>query len=793
MQRKESTIYWVKQYLTLDESLKHDLIENGKALIISPSAMYADSLRELFHPINDKNEINSITFADFIRKLSLEFENQGLMLGKLSRKSQIYLQLGLFWTQHLKDFEFPLFERAFKTYTDLRSYGLTADTISDLIKKFDHPFDKILEILHRSFLANEYYDEHSLIADLSSYLKSNEIDFLQDNKIYFWGFTNFSGLQLDFINSLNIRYPTSVILPEVIKDNLHTNDWPCWLDHNLLESAKEVKTAQGEARKFQAKAVPSLLMTSTINKLTEIIKPIHIVNFDLNKSPELLNSLPGKHITYKVPERIFDDLLQDLSHEFKALIRQNKLSSLGQLREYISEKITTVLKENKNFRILTPLQEYLKIIDSIADGEFNEFSNKLLFEIMKLNMPRINLVRAGEDAIEFLGIENLFKVKAHEKTILTLFANESWLSPANSKYPPIVLSELREYGPVPSKYFQIWLKAAQLWELLERKGNMLVFEESIWDDKQLSSILFDKLELAEVEQVQLDEAPEKEVILGDKKIDALSPNIRHKKMSATRLQTYLDCNFKYYLRYIKRISSRSERLLSLSESEKGIIAHALISTSCTKVVGFSVERARKFYDEIYQNELLKLGKKGEVLCDQLLKREIYELADNGILLLKSLTEQLTGIKFVFEYEICRDYAEGSIDLYIKSDQGEIVYDFKKSSFSIPSVTEILEFEKIQLPFYLKNLDYKKLLSFGYINLKQPDKSLLFSEENFGHAIDSIKFAKLKVSFSELIKNYDEFESNALSMLHSDSEFKKNPKKKENCDYCDYRFVCPRGE
>ena len=60
---------------------------------------------------------------------------------------------------------------------------------------------------------------------------------------------------------------------------------------------------------------------------------------------------------------------------------------------------------------------------------------------------------------------------------------------------------------------------------------------------------------------------------------------------------------------------------------------------------------------------------------------------------------------VFEDSIKHSGFQGSADLFIDSSFGMGIFDFKRSSAGVPTKKEFLEFEKIQLWFYLKNLSY----------------------------------------------------------------------------------------
>jgi hypothetical protein len=126
----------------------------------------------------------------------------------------------------------------------------------------------------------------------------------------------------------------------------------------------------------------------------------------------------------------------------------------------------------------------------------------------------------------------------------------------------------------------------------------------------------------------------------------------------------------------------------------------------------------------------------------------------------------------------------------------VLLDFKRSDSSIPTATQIKNFEKIQLWFYLNVLRDSGLLNedtkflIGYICLTELESSKLFSNTKF----DPITFGKKSLKVSEIIgmNEYLEFENEKTQNLFSLETFHPSPREKNVCNYCSQEVICSKG-
>jgi biotin-(acetyl-CoA carboxylase) ligase len=140
---------------------------------------------------------------------------------------------------------------------------------------------------------------------------------------------------------------------------------------------------------------------------------------------------------------------------------------------------------------------------------------------------------------------------------------------------------------------------------------------------------------------------------------------------------------------------------------------------------------------------------------------------------------------------------GSIDLLMKTPLGYGVIDFKRSAGSIPTQKSILEFEKIQLWFYLNALEVSsdEVHFSGFFNLSEPAESLFMScDKEVKKELESLG-VKTFVSkdLAADYSSYQEFEIEKVQELQQDDLFEDRPIKSDACRFCDLSNVCPRGE
>jgi ATP-dependent helicase/DNAse subunit B len=272
--------------------------------------------------------------------------------------------------------------------------------------------------------------------------------------------------------------------------------------------------------------------------------------------------------------------------------------------------------------------------------------------------------------------------------------------------------------------------------------------------------------------------------------------------SASRLQTYIDCPQRYWLNYILKQSKRVVLNHVLSAMELGLIEHRIIENYLNNHENYDL----KIHDELINNEIKETSKNFESKIS--LSHYIIEIRAFTQNVIKDLIlfKSNFNLKLSFEKNISNSInnAIGSIDCFGESEDLNCLLDFKRGGTSIPSQKGFFEYEKIQLWFYLNQikLNYpdflKKDFIIGYINLGEPEKSLVFASNDTlkdhlkGQGISFLsKIVVLKDDFDDLFEEYLVYENKIIQNINQDKEFIANPQSESVCNFCDLKNMCTR--
>ena len=272
-----------------------------------------------------------------------------------------------------------------------------------------------------------------------------------------------------------------------------------------------------------------------------------------------------------------------------------------------------------------------------------------------------------------------------------------------------------------------------------------------------------------------------------------------KPFSATKLQAFVDCPKKFEELYL--LKNRNFPVLNndLIPSQLGLIEH--------EVIQFFHERFEETGKFISVEDLSK-----ELLSKYLInfkinlseikfKKHLNEIiihSRNGIRFLGELKSGLDNATFHFEKDLSGiDDINGRVDVVVEFDQKLIVLDFKRSAGGTSSITEMLKFESIQLPFYSNSLEQvfvdHDCVGIGYVVLNNLDESIYFG------IMEGIPFGKEKIiSFDNWVVFKNDFESGLNSLKQNINEcfvrknFNPMPKSSSTCDFCSAKLFCRYG-
>jgi ATP-dependent helicase/DNAse subunit B len=269
-----------------------------------------------------------------------------------------------------------------------------------------------------------------------------------------------------------------------------------------------------------------------------------------------------------------------------------------------------------------------------------------------------------------------------------------------------------------------------------------------------------------------------------------APKEQLKKLSASRLQSYMDCPRKYYFSYVDKIDHRPEQRLSLGQDEMGTIEHDIIKKyfeSLDAQISQPIDENK--IKNICENEIDSYLSHSQIDLSfktrQVHYFEILNSAKNAIAFLNNFIfeEKAYDIKFEVPLGENRLNLVGFIDciVYLPGDY-IAVFDFKRSSAAIGSKADTMNFNKVQIWVYLVVLAeflQKKILAWGYINIAEPDESLVFYE-------------KVKnILTPELLSESTNFISAKILEVKSEETFSPMPRNSKICQFCEVSLFCPK--
>jgi len=790
----------VKLLPSNSEILKLEYIQDenlSDVLVVCPSPQKADGIRGKLQSQN--KTVDVVTISKFIKDcISLMGESQF----SVSRKSELLLKLSTIWKIKNPDVDYDIFTKAFNLYTELRGFTLNLEMIEDILEEED---EKLATAIRFFWLVTEelgLIDEHQSYGMLSEEIRTIESpthEFIDGKTIVFMGFKHLSGGQLDLLKSVGIR--TEVIIPihERIYKEADKTTWMGWLEtqdspKEFLFSKRKVITNRFKKSRFSEEAY--LKINSLLSEGAELLLPSADQEF------HNLNILPVEDLFFKASVDPFKPILTTLINNLKTETDFGKNDiSVEQILSTLEGLENSSLKKDFFFRWLKVKSLFLKLLDewqnlSDANESFSFFDAEVFEEILDLDLPRNYLIPVYDsEPTNFINSLDTSEIVNSSRVVLI---GGSFLGPlkgGESNFSDLQLENLTSLGPIRSSELDFLSKKVALEDLSIESEIELILEESL-EESDISWL--ELLENFEIENRKLIAIEISRTNLLEEKVDMHKSNLE--KVSSTSLQTYLDCPRKYYYNYIEKIEIDPKMSETMQPYQLGLVEHA--------VIGKYFENTDVELREISVSELNKQLAKDQVQLKPVQYQEaLYEimmLSLRGIKFVKIISNYFGSGTTEFEKKFSHlvDGVEhrGSIDYFYEPSGGQVLIDFKRSGGGIPSVGDFKDYKKIQAWYYLNhvNNDNQEALLFGYLNLKDPSASLLYSEDK--ELSKELKKALLeldvKVShlpkYSELFEGYCVEENKLVGNLKNDEVFKADPVKDNACGYCSVRYICDRG-
>ena len=740
-------------------------------LIICPSPLVADGLRRL---LPKSSEVITISkwVSDYLKMKNL----------KRSNKADLMLRLSSVWRHYFPNEEAHYFFKSFELFTDLRSFSLNIEMLSEFLKEIDEVTTKSILIFWGFLQSEKLIDEH-----LSYQIMSEDENIESTRPIWIIGFKHLSGIQIDMLKLISEKTNVFVFFPKDIYPETLSTDWIRWL---LPEKKIEIIN---EIKKLNIIHYPKNKLNIVLEAIKKVRPSFDVALASQNVTFNIRQEVAVADLFFKSQEDLFrtqrEALIDELNEDFNVETNGKHLKLADFILKIEEKKKKALLVENFIlYKILILLDEAV-----VAYGEFqqtvDQFTLKVLKLILELNSPRVSLATlAINHKNRLLELNELPYNESKEPLVVIASSNYGPLKAQQSNYSEKMIEALKAIAPVKRSGLDFLYLKSELSQILSRKDNLLLIEEGLESiDLSWREILKDfEFSLLKVDaDYRLKE-----------KNDYLTSRVAPgpymlKNVSASRLQLFVDCPRKYYFSYLDKIDHRPVKRLKIAPDEMGILEHGIIE--------------RFFLERNLDSSLFFESDFHELICRQALEEFVslhninlsektklttyYELVHytkNGIDFLINFCKENEVISIEFERPLGDNFWRlvGSIDclIYLKNKKVAI-FDFKRSGAAIGSKRDTISFDKIQIWIYLlvvlKNHN-KTIHSWGYLNLSEVETSLLFYEENDQALTENI------------ISDFQESLEKIIERLNNEINFLPKPRNTKICHFCEIKLFCSKG-
>lgn len=801
----------VMKYKHLETLLKlnFDLSSHARWQVVCPNPTLADAFRNKMQSGADGVTLETTTVSKYLSDLLSEAFPEK----KVYRKSELFLMMATVWKMRFADQDPSLFHQAFEILTDLRSFTLNKQLIENLLELYHPVVSEAVKTFWLIMEDQEVLDEHQAYNDLNEHLLSPYNEDMDPDDIQgaiFLGFTHLSANQIEVLKSLGKTRTVYLPVPDVIMEHSQWTDWTKWID----TQSDKVITLEAEEENFsptlKTYLFPKGRGNKVLNKLLEE-REQSVLFFKKKVSFKEVLEVPSRQHFFRSDASLFDHILVELKAnlEDKFLNRRTPVVSADKIKEELEAFLKNFKGSSFNdFKIFKVYQLVYKELEKYVEySEVNEsfglFDFDILWQVIELNLPRnFNLPIISEPKNYILGLNDLHKIQKGEDIVFFVDGDHDLKGGGGANYPSEVQEILITLGPMRRSSLDVEFYQFYLKEHLGSGNITLVLESGLLDHDQNLNLLVEDFDLEYQESIN----PQSKVEPFNLRID-LANYEPPKRVSPSRLQTYLECPRKYYFSYIEKLGQEPKRKESIDPRLLGQAEHEIVDSYLDRFDSLELDSLLELIDEVSLKTFPK-----DVLDSEILKEEIQvELLNYSQFLIAELLKLKkvdSELELLFEQEFNTEDATGSIDLIIKSPRlGTMVLDMKRSSSSIPEKGKVNNYSSIQVLYYLKNysVDWSEYTAFGYLNLSDLSQSLIYCpsqdvEETFKETgfLSLEEFADVKknrkpVPYEDFFKGFDEFVEEKLSEFKRDETFLAKPSDTTACMFCPGKLICDRGQ
>ena len=746
---------------------------HSPSVCIVPDPQTADLVR------SKKSELLEVfPISTFIqRELDLRLQK------KMMKKDEVMLYLSLVWSQLSLPEHYSQFITAINLFTELRSFSVNLSSLDSILDEFSKEEKLAQQAFYHFFEQEDFIDEQKAYFLLAEFYRQHLTQL--DLDFYVYGFDFLSGVQIDFLKALGIAHHVKTIIPSTLLQKLKDTDWPSWL------SVK--KYQQSEEKDYKPKVI-LIPKNQLYPYLKEAVKDFENYDFILGskgiRSEDLLE-LPLENHFFKIPNDLFEDELVAFEH----YLEEHYLGRIIKSEE-VEEKIKIEIK-NGNFRRTKVFMEFLKLHKKIENFTSNKiigfFEIKLFSDLIGQNLTRTYFIplTLNENQNGVYSLKNLQFLEKDSRKFFCITSKMQPLASDISFFNQKTIQKLASIGPIKRNELALYAMAETIREMATYPNSFFFIESDLWErDLNWRFILGENCEFKNFSSEKLSFRPKDPLIINNEK-----NNEPIRQLSATAFQLYLDCPRRYFYTYRDRILSEPKLQKSLDYRELGILQHKIIEESFfdERSLDFIKKKSKRILNQFIEENNKKLD-------EYLYQKYFIELSFhsyNGLKLLGDFEKKLPNSKFFFEKRINQEDKNGlkhtgSVDCFIEREKEIILLDFKRSSFSVPSIKQIESFEKVQLWYYASRFS-QNIAGFGYLNLSETGRSLLlWNEESSFKNLVSLEMIYKETDLMGKREEYQCFESEKIGKLLEETRFSPDPKKSDICGYCEFKGICSKG-
>ena len=758
-----------------------------KILIIVPNPIFADSLRAVLKGLNLSEKIIVDTISHFIKERSKTYFNESYQ-NYYRTNSELFQFLGVAWLRAGHG-SFVEFNRIFKLLTDLRSFSTELDLFHEYFAEIEQKdLEKIIYLWTFMNEAN-IWDEQSLYSELSC------SDLEESFSFCIYGFDYLSGNQIDFINSIARTNDVYVPIPMELLPYCTNLDWVNWLEgEEVVVSESSNKLITAKFFEFESNNLLHQFNEIVEQETSEKKGKLNVLLADTSLDLEEELQYIFKEMKFKLPVESFEIALRTVKNELLTMVSENSDKTL--FLENIVKEIKLAV-ENRDYKKLKLLTDFKLELESIQDQfsldlPIDEFLLDLLFRVVEMNLPRLNLISEKTDSsCVYRQFKNI-NVPLPTDDKIVFIIKKKYNDFFSFREVEESIFKLASIGPIKRPDFDYEFKKANFYNAISNNPVSFLVERGTAKEKVIWKDIFSEIE-AEERSIELVEKRE----LPTLKNTGIESKLL--KLSASKIQTYMDCPRKYYYKYMEKLNVSVDSIESFSPRDEGIVMHEVVEKFLVRYDTYEQSNLNEQIQICLESYLEENKKTLNEFALGYQRIKLFDLTHKIVQLLIHLknSEFVLDIKFEEFFEDDGEISKsGYIDILVMTSKGVIILDLKRSGNSIPSMKSFCDFSTLQLWFYACHSGLENIIGVGYLCGDDVENSIYYSDQLDSCEVlaeGGISKIQSKGIFNDSkLDSYRLFEKEIIDSLLADNDFLPGPSSSSICDFCDFSNICPKG-